>query len=152
MPINKEDLIKMIILDEPDYHSIVSKLSADDVPTLVELSKNPNPAIATKAISCLGLMKSESALTGLQELISHPDPVRRVAVANSLRNMTTVQGSVQMLDNLLDDTDIGVRKFALKAIEFGNISQLKEKVRILNKREANSTLKTMSQQILEKLQ
>jgi hypothetical protein len=151
MPLNKEDLIKLINLDEPDYNVIVNKLSADDIPTLVELSKDANPAIATKAISCLGHLKSERALIGLQEVVNHPDPVRRVAVANSLKNLAAVQGAVQMLDKLLDDQDIGVRKFALKTVEAANITQLKGKVQTFNQREDNSALKNLSQEILQKL-
>ena len=151
MPLNKEEIIKMINLDEPDYATIVRKLTADDIPTLVELSKDQNPAIATKAISCLGLMKSEKAVNGIREIINHPDPVRRVAAANSLRNMTNIQGSAQLLDKLLDDADIGVRKSALKTVEAGNISSLKEKVRLINQREVNPVLKNLSQQVLQKL-
>lgn len=151
MPINKDELIRMINLDEPDYPAIVSKLSADDIPTLVELSKDPNPGIATKAISCLGLMKSDKALNGLQDLAAHPDPVRRVAVAHSLRNMTDVRGSAQVLEKLLGDNDMGVRKFALKTVETGNVSQLKEKVREMSEKEANPAIKSLSQQVFQKL-
>lgn len=152
MPLSKEELIKLINVDEPDYPSIISKLSEEDIPTLVELSKDANPAIATKAISCLGLMKSERALRGLQEVVNHEDPVRRVAVANSLKNMIAIQGSVQLLDHLLDDNDVGVRKFALKTVESGRVLQLKEKVKTLTQREANPALKSLSQQVLQKLQ
>lgn len=141
----------MINLDEPEYEALVSRLSAEDIPTLVELSKEPDLAIATKAISCLGHMGNERALAGLREAVDHQDPVRRVAAANSLQNMANVQGSVQLLERLLDDNDIGVRKFALKTVEAGNISQLKEKVRVMNEREVNPSLKTLSQQVLQRL-
>ncbi|UFH57643.1 HEAT repeat domain-containing protein [Spirosoma sp. KNUC1025] len=150
MAIPKAELIKMINLDEPDYQSIVKKLSTDDIPTLVELSNDPDPAIATKAISCLGLMQSEKALAGLVEIVKHPDAVRRVAVANSLKNMTSEEGVVPLLNKLLDDHDIGVKKFALKTVESGNLSPLKEKVRQMQQ-EANTTLKALAQQVLQKL-
>lgn len=151
MPFTKEEIIKMINLDEPDYEAIVKKLTADDIPILVELSKHENPAIATKAISCLGLMKNEKALQGLKDAVSHPDPVRRIAAAHSLRNMTAVPGSVQLLEKLLDDNDIGVRKFALKTVEAGNIHSLKEKVRVINQKEVNPALKTLGESIFQKL-
>jgi HEAT repeat protein len=151
MPFTKDELIKMINLDEPDYPEIVSKLTQDDIPILVELTTANNPAIATKAISCLGLMKSAKALQGLESAAKHPDPVRRIAAANSLRNMTTVQGSTQVLEKLLDDTDIGVRKFALKTVEAGNVSALREKVRAISLKEANPTLKSLSENVLQRL-
>ena len=151
MPFTKDEIIKMINLDEPDYPSIVSKLTADDVPALVELTRHSNPAIATKAISCLGLMKTEKALDGLKEAVSNADPVRRVAAAHSLRNMTNVRGSDKLLEKLLDDADIGVRKFALKTVEVANVVSLKEKVRSMNQKEANPELKTLGENIFKKL-
>ena len=151
MPFTKDEIIKMINLDEPEYEVIVSKLKEDDIPTLIELTNHENPAIATKAISCLGLMKNEKALKGLSEAVSHPDPVRRIAAAHSLRNMASIQGSVQLLEKLLDDKDVGVRKFALKTVEVGNFKSLKEKVRVSNQNEINPTLKTLGENIIEKL-
>ncbi len=140
----------MINLDEPDYVAIVSKLSQDDIPTLIELSKHSNPAIATKAISCLGLMKSDKALNGIQEAAKHSNPVIRVAAAHSIRNMVNVRGSVQVLEGLLDDADIGVRKFALKTVDAANISSLKEKVKAMSLKEVNPDMKTLSQKIIQK--
>lgn len=151
MPLSKDEIIKLINVDEPDYPEIVSKLSAEDVPILIELSTDANPAIATKAISCLGLMRSERSLAGLQQVVNSPDPVKRIAAANALSNMMSVQGSAQLVDKLLDDNDIGVRKFALKTVETGRVSQLKEKVRLMNQKEQNPALKELSGKIWQKL-
>jgi HEAT repeat protein len=151
MPFTKEEIIKMINLDEPEYEAIVRKFTEDDIPTLIELANHENPAIATKAISCLGLLKNEKALKGLSVAVNHPDPVHRIAAAHSLRNMASIPGSVQLLEKLLEDKDIGVRKFALKTVEAGNIKSLKEKVRVLNQREINPALKTLGENIIEKL-
>lgn len=141
----------MINLDEPDYQAIVNKLSADDIPALIDLTKHENPAIATKAISVLGLMKSEQALQGLNAAVTHADPVRRIAAAHSLRNLASVRGSSQMLEKLLDDHDLGVRKFALKTVEAANITSLKEKVRSMNTREVNPEIKALGENVFKKL-
>ncbi len=151
MPFSKEELIKMINLDEPDYQAIVSKLSADDIPMLVELTKHENPAIATKAISVLGLMKSEQALKGLTDAANNANPVMRIAAAHSLRNLAAVQGSTQMLEKLLDDHDLGVRKFALKTVEAANITSLKEKVKSMNLKEVNPEIKALGENVFKKL-
>ena len=58
---------------------------------------------------------------------------------------------MRLLGRLLDDQDVGVRKFALKSVDLGNISSLKEQVRQVNLREQNEGLKTLSQSILQKL-
>ncbi|TDN37380.1 HEAT repeat domain-containing protein [Hymenobacter sp. UV11] len=147
----REELARLINLDEPDYPSIVRQLTPDDIPLLTQLSQDPNPGLATKAISCLGLMHSEAAMTGLQAAATHPDPVYRVAAAHALRNAPTSATAVRLLGKLLDDQDVGVRKLALKSVDVGNITSLKEQVRQLNLREPNEALKNMSQNILLKL-
>ncbi len=149
MPHTKEEIIKMIDLDEPDYEQIVKKLSADDVPVLTELTKSTNVSIAVKAISCLGLMNSEKAVSGIQPAVSHPNPVLRVAAAHALRNAATVPAAVQLIDRLLDDADIGVRKFALKTVSHANISSLKNKVQAMNARESTEAMKTLSQDVFK---
>ena len=147
----REELVRLINLDEPDYPSIVRQLTPDDVPLLTQLSQDSNPGLATKAISCLGLMNSEAAISGLQAAATHRDPVYRVAAAHALRNAPASANAVRLLGTLLDDQDVGVRKLALKSVDVGNISSLKEQVRQLNLREPNEALKSMSQNILLKL-
>jgi HEAT repeat protein len=147
----REELVRLINLDEPDYPSIVQQLSKDDIPLLTQLAQDPNPAVATKAISCLGLMSDETAVAGLQAAVAHPDPVYRIAAAHALRNVASSPVGVRLLGKLLDDRDVGVRKFALKSVDIGNISSLKEQVRQVNLREQNVDLKTLSQDLLQKL-
>lgn len=147
----REELERLINLDEPDYPSIVRQLTPDDVPLLTQLAQDPNPGLATKAISCLGLLGSEAAVAGLQGAVAHADPVYRIAAAHALRNAPTSATGVRLLSTLLDDHDVGVRKLALKSVDLGNISSLKEQVRQVNLREPNEALKTMSQSILQKL-
>lgn len=151
MPFSKEEIIKMINLDEPDYQAIVSKLTPEDIPVLIELTKHENPAIATKAISVLGQMKSDKALQGLNDAVNHPDPVRRIAAAHSLRNLATLQGSTKMLEKLLDDSDMGVRKFALKTVEVAKVSALREKVKAMNLKEVNPEIKALGENVFKKL-
>lgn len=147
----REELIRLINLDEPDYPSIVRQLTPDDIPLLTQLAQDPNPALATKAISCLGLMGSEAAVAGLQSIVTHPDPVYRIAAAQVLRHAPGSATGVRLLGRLLEDQDVGVRKFALKSVDAGNISGLKEQVRQINLREQNEGLKNISQSILQKM-
>ena len=151
MPHTKEELIKMINLDEPDYAAIVSKLTAEDIPLLVELSKDPNMAIATKAVSCLGLMNSEKAVEGLRSASSNANPVMRVAAAHALRNAAAQPAAVQMIDKLLDDEDVGVRKFALKTVQHANLRSLKAKVEQLSKKESTEFMKSLSTEVFQKI-
>jgi HEAT repeat protein len=147
----REELVRLINLDEPDYPRIVQQLTKDDVPLLTQLAQDPNPGLATKAISCLGLMDEETAVAGLQAAVTNADPVYRIAAAHALRNVASSPVGVRLLGKLLDDQDVGVRKFALKSVDVGNISSLKEQVRQVNLREQNVDLKTLSQDLLQKL-
>ena len=147
----REELVRLINLDEPDYPRIVQQLTKDDVPLLTQLAQDPNPGLATKAISCLGLMNEETAVAGLQAAVANADPVYRIAAAHALRNVASSPVGVRLLGKLLDDQDVGVRKFALKSVDVGNISSLKEQVRQVNLREQNVDLKTLSQDLLQKL-
>lgn len=151
MPYTREELIKLIDLDEPDYPSIIKKLTKDDIPMLIELSKDPNLAIATKAISCLGMMNAEAAVTGIKSAVSSANPVLRVAAAHALRNSAALPSAVQLLDKLLDDQDIGVRKFALKAVNHANVTSLKAKVQLMNTKETTELMKTLSKEVFQKI-
>ncbi len=147
----KDELIKMINLDEPDYPEIVARLSKDDIPLLNELAVDPNPAIATKAISCLGFMNDDRAFAGVEKAAKSSNPVLRVAASHALRNMSSRPAAEKILDKLLDDDDIGVKKFALKTVEASKFSGLKEKVRQMHAKEPNEHLKTLSKQVMDKL-
>ena len=151
MPHTKEELIKFIDLDEPDYPSIVAKLSLEDIPLLIELSKDPNLAIATKAISCLGMMNAEKAVVGIQAAVVSANPVLRVAAAHALRNSAALPSAVKLIDKLLDDSDIGVRKFALKAVNHANIKSLKAKVEKMNVKENTELMKNLSKEVFLKI-
>ena len=151
MPHSKEKIIKLIDLDEPDYTVITSQLAQDDIPILIELSKEPNLAIATKAISCLGLMNSEKAVAGIQAATTNTDPVIRVAAAHALKHSASLPSAVKLLDHLLDDQDVGVRKFALKTVQHANIKSLKGKVQQLIQKENTELMKNLSNEVFLKI-
>lgn len=151
MPHSKDELIKMINLDEPDYPSIVARLTKEDIPLLNELAQDENPAIATKAISCLGYLNDDQAAAGVEKAISSNNPILRVAATHAIRNMSNRQAAEKMLNKLLDDDDIGVKKFTLKTIEASRFSGLKQKVQQLHQKENNEAIKSLSKQVMEKL-
>ncbi|HTL07369.1 MAG TPA: HEAT repeat domain-containing protein [Chitinophagaceae bacterium] len=147
----KQELIKLIDLDEPDYETIVPQLTKDDIPLLAELAEDANPAIATKAISCLGFMNDVRAFAGVEKAAKSANPVYRIAASHALRNMTARPAAATLLEKLLDDDDIGVKKFALKTVEASRLSGLKEKVKQMQTKEANEHIRSLSKQVMEKL-
>jgi HEAT repeat protein len=147
----KDEIKKMIDLDEPEYPIIVSKLTADDIPILIELSGDANMAIATKAVSCLGLMNTDKAVEGIKIAVAHNNPVMRVAAAHALKNSATLPSAVKLIDTLLDDQDIGVRKFALKTVDHSNIKSLKAKVKAMGDKETTDLMKVLSKDVYKKI-
>ena len=151
MPHTKEALIKMIDLDEPDYILIVKNLKPDDIPLLIELSKDTNLAIATKAVSCLGLMNSDQAVKGLKVAADHANPVMRVAAAQALKHSAGLPSAEKLIDHLLEDQDVGVRKFALKTVQHASIKNLKGKVQQMNLKENTELMKTLSKEVFQQI-
>lgn len=151
MPHSKDQIIKLIDLDEPDYTVIVKQFTQDDVQTLIDLTKEPNVAIATKAISCLGLMNSDKAVAGMEAAAKHSDPVIRVATANALRHSSSLASAVKLVDGLLDDHDLGVRKFALKTVQHGKMRSLRAKVQSLSEKETSEVMKNLSGQVFQSI-
>ena len=151
MPHTKEELIKLIDLDEPDYTLIIKDLKPDDIPLLIELSGDANLAIATKSVSCLGLMNSDKAVAGIKVAADHANPVMRVAAAHALKHSASLPSAVKLIDHLLDDQDIGVRKFALKTVQHANIISLKAKVQQMNEKENTELMKTLSRDVFQQI-
>jgi HEAT repeat protein len=147
----KDEIKKMIDLDEPEYPIIVSKLTADDIPILIELSGDANMAVATKAVSCLGLMNTDKAVDGIKIAVAHNNPVMRVAAAHALKNSAGLPSAVKLIDTLLDDKDIGVRKFALKTVDHSNIKSLKAKVKAMGDKETTDLMKVLSKDVYKKI-
>ncbi|MEP7143579.1 MAG: hypothetical protein ABI707_11945 [Ferruginibacter sp.] len=56
-----------------------------------------------------------------------------------------------MIGDLLDDQDIGVRKFALKTVQHANITSLKSKVQGMNAKENTELMKTLSHDVFQKI-
>jgi HEAT repeat protein len=151
MSYTKEEIIKMINLDEPDYPVICGKLSESSISILIELVNDPNSAIATKAISCLGFMKTPSAVAGIEIAVKSKNPILRLAAAHSLKNLSSQPNAVKLINKLLDDKDVGVRKFALKTVSFSGSKSFKAKIEKINFKETNTELKNMIRQIIDKL-
>ncbi len=147
----KDELKKMIDLDEPEYPIIVSKLTADDIPLLIELSREANMAVATKAVSCLGMMNTDKAVDGIKIAAAHNNPVMRVAAAHALKNSSALPSAVKLIDTLLDDQDVGVRKFALKTVDHSNIKSLKAKVKAMGDKETTDLMKVLSKDVYKKI-
>ena len=144
----KEQIIGMINFEEPDYYSIVTRFLPDDTSILVDLAQDKRPEIATKAIACLGLLNDNTALDGIKKAAEHPDPIYRLAAANALKNKQKIPEAINILENLLDDPDNGVKKFAIKSVSVSASSRLKNKLDLLSHQGGNEFIKNLAKEKL----
>ena len=87
-------------LAQDDVTPIVSFLSSDDTPTLINV------------VAILGIMKSRQAPSLLQPLIHHLEPLVRIEVISTLKNI----GVASMIAQFIDDPNVDVRIKALHAL------------------------------------
>jgi HEAT repeat protein len=148
-------IITLLNTDDPDFSSIAQQLGEGDYPTLNELVKRSPAHIATKAVICLGRLGSEKSLDGISFAAKSENPVLRLTAAQALgeiKNINQLPGAIQLVNELLTDVDIGVRKFALRTIQLSKISHLKEKIDQMRSQEPNEHVRKLSQDVLGKLE
>ena len=149
-----ERILDVLNSGEPDYSSISDLLNDKNYPALDEVISNGSANVAAKAIICLGLIGSEKSIKSIAFAAGSDNPVLRMAAAQALstiKEINTNSTAVLALSKLLDDPDIGVRKFALKAVENSQLITLKEKVQRLCSNERNEGLRKLAENVLEEL-
>ena len=150
----RKEIIQLLSADEPDYSSIKSKLTEEDYSIVNKLAKERSLAIATKAIICLGCYGSEKYMDTIVSAAKSKNPVLRLTAVQALGKMTGVAGNqeiVGLIEGLLDDQNIGVKKFALKTTATVNIASLTGKVQKISESDGNDHIKKLAQNVFEKL-
>jgi HEAT repeat protein len=143
-------LKKLFSADEPEYFRIKEQLTEKDYEILEQLIID-EPALAPVVINCLGLMNSTKSLKGIEMGSKSDDPELREAAAFALRHCSRLPGVVKLLNGLLDDKDLGVRKAALKTLVISPIVELRNKVEEQIGKEQNERIKELAQIVLIRL-
>lgn len=142
-----ETLMNLINVDELDFAKLQNVISEEDIPNMVDLTFNEDPAIAVNAITTLGLFPSAAAMQRLRNLFDGENSLYKTAAAHALRNFRNIPGSNEALEVALADNDVNVRKFALESISKGNFTALKERLNLFQANETNQHLKKISARI-----
>ncbi len=152
---NTEQIIKILGPDEPEYSSIVGQLNEEDYAMLKKLIKNEDITIAAKAIICLGWNGSKKSLGAIKYAAKSENPVLRLTAAQALSRIKEVNKNnkaINLISELLDDKDVGVKKFALKTIAVSKISSLKGKVKQLSINDPKEFIRSLAQKVSDKLE
>ena len=112
MPVTIQDVLARIDLDEIDYPAAAAELGPDALPLLQELVDGGDPMLASKAVYLASVISGPGSARVVQRAAQHPDARVRVAAAAGLRNLPE-QEAESHVDELLQDSDVGVRKVAL---------------------------------------
>jgi len=100
--------------DEPDYPA-AARLGPEAFPHLRQFAQGDDPMLASKAVYLASLIGTEQSVAIVNEAAGKPNPIVRAAAAGALRNLD--QAPNQLLNSLLNDQDVGVRKVALRSVE-----------------------------------
>lgn len=151
MPKTEKEIIRLINLAKPDYSNVINRLTDEDYPMLEKLIKGDDIYLALDVISCVGFLKTERSLTGLEIAVKSGNREVRILAAHVLRQLTNFQKAVDLINELLGDPDLGVRKFALKTANFAKLVTLKVRVQEVSDVESNQRMKIFSSIIKDNL-
>ncbi|MFC6014706.1 HEAT repeat domain-containing protein [Plantactinospora solaniradicis] len=114
MSVSMERVRAALDPEEPNYPA-AAQLGQEAVPHLEELVRGEDEMLASKAAYLASLIDAERARAVVSAAAEHPSPVVRVAAAAAARNLTA-PGASEVLLNLVDDEDVGVRRLARSSV------------------------------------
>lgn len=148
MPVTMEQVLNELNRDEPVYGQ-AAQLGSEALPHLITLIQGENLGLAAKAASLAGIINVAQSAAVLEIAARHPEPVVRVAAAASAKNLTSIPTSLAM--ELLNDSDAGVRKWMLNALEVHHPAGIKTKVEDIMKNDPDLGLRDRAKQIIDQL-
>jgi len=146
MAVTMNQVLAEIDRDEPDY-KVLSALGADALTHLAQIAEADDPLRAAKAAYAASLIGGLESIDLLKKAANHRDPQVRVALAHGLRS--SADPSIEVLDHLLDDADVGVRKVALNAAGSLGKSELRGKVQAIAKSDPHDFLREAATNIVK---
>jgi len=116
--------------DDSTYYGI----GPAELPLLEQLLQDPEAWIAARAVFAASRIPDPRAVALLQRAATDPRQEVRVAVAASVPRVAPASAN-QLLLSLLDDSDHGVRKFAIKSVSGAHDPAVLRKLREVETRD-----------------
>lgn len=113
--VTREQVRAVLDPDEPDYPR-AARLGPNALPYLAELVTGPDTGLAAKAVYAASLIRDRRSSAVVRSGSASRHPEVRVAAASAAGNLTG-SGGIDILNDLLIDSDSGVRETALKSIK-----------------------------------
>jgi HEAT repeat protein len=151
MPITMQQVRAQLDRDEPDYPA-AARPGPEALPHLRQLAQGDDPMLASKAVYLASLIGTDQSVTIVNEAAAKPDPIVRAAAAGAVRNLD--QAPNQLLNSLLNDRDVGVRKLALRSVEASRPSlppDVATNVRDMSVNDPNPQLRQLAGGVIDRL-
>lgn len=116
--------------EEPDYPGSAKKLGADALPHLEKIITGDHPSLAAKAAYLAGLIGTDQCLPAMQKAARSGQVTVRIAAAAAARHLPAEYNDAILLQ-LVDDSDPGVQKVALRSAPAMMSDALKSRVQAL---------------------
>jgi HEAT repeat protein len=125
-------------------------ITAAELPLLEQILHGPDNLLGTRAVFALSRLRDARALDLLQRAAKDVRSELRVAAAASAMNLPPAERS-RMLQPLLGDTNMGVRKFALHAADGLSDPTLTEHLKAIESRDPVPALRKLATEKIKML-
>ena len=149
MLITFDQVRALLNVDEPDYAQLQT-LGPEIMPYLLQLAADADALLASKATYLASLIDSDQAAAVVAEAARSPHATVRVAAAAAAANLS-VEAASDVLAELLNDADSGVRKLTLRSAALKATPLLRARVQQMIDAEQEPFLRTMAQQTLDQM-
>jgi HEAT repeat protein len=148
MAITLEQVRALLDAEEPNYAAL-ARLGPEILPHLRTLIAGGDEYFATKAASLVSRINDDRATAVLRDAANHASPRVRLAVAGGIKNFAR-PAAAGVLMALLNDSDTGVRKLALKASATKSNAALLAKIGDISKRDPTPAMRMLASQVLSR--
>jgi len=127
MAVDMDEVRAALEPEEPDYPAAAQNLGTDALPHLETIITGDHPGLAAKAAYLAGLIGTEKSIPAVQKAARSSDTRVRIAAAAAVRHLPGEQSDPLLLQ-LIDDSDPGVRKIAMRSAPSVMSDALKSRV------------------------
>jgi HEAT repeat protein len=130
--------------------STFAGISPSEIPLLEQLLQDTEAWMASRAVFALSRVPDMRAVTILSGAVADPRHEVRVSVAASVSNLRPSDAN-DILLNLLADTDLGVRKFAVQTVSGTHDAAVHAKLRDIETRDSAPSIRDVAKERLREL-
>ena len=149
MTVTMEQVRAALDPEEPDYQQ-ASQLGPEALPHLEELVGETDALLASKATYMASLIEDPHSADILRRASASDRAEVRSAAAGGASNLPPDAAS-EVLEPLLNDRDVSVRKVALKSVPEEAPSELRETVASLSEADSNPAIRELSSRVADRL-